>query len=217
MKERKNVMAAVIAAHPDDETIWAGGTVLNHSDWHWTIVSLCRGDDVDRAPKFIRATQQLGAASAIGDLDDGPEQLPLSEADVQQMVLSLLPRTDFDLILTHSPHGEYTRHRRHEEAGTAVGSLWEKGLIKAKEIWMFAYEDGGTGGKDDLPKAIQTAHLISSLPEDIWRRKYIIITNTYGFAPGTYEANIVMREEAFWCFQSPAELREWLKTERRTQ
>ena len=214
MEKRRPVTAAVIVAHPDDETIWAGGTVLAHPDWHWTVVSLCRGSDRDRAPKFNHAVQQLGGVSAIGDLDDGPEQVPLSEVEVQQMVLSLLPETHFDLILTHSPHGEYTRHRRHEEVGTAVAVLWEKELIKAKEVWMFAYADDGKGGKDDLPKAIKAAHLISYLPEDIWRRKYIIITDTYGFAPESYEANIVMGKEAFWCFQSPVEFREWLETER---
>ena len=215
MKKRKHVTAAVIVAHPDDETIWAGGTVLNHSDWHWTIVSLCRGSDPDRAPKFTRAVQQLGGVSEIGDLDDGPEQQPQSEGDVQQAVLSLLPEKHFDIILTHSPHGEYTRHRRHEETGAAVASLWEKGLVEAKEVWMFAYEDSGRGGKQDLPKAIKKAHLISDLSEDTWRRKYNIITNIYGFAPETYEANIVMREEAFWCFKSPTEFQEWLKTVRR--
>ena len=214
MKKKKPVTAAIIVAHPDDETIWAGGTVLAHPDWHWTVISLCRGSDKDRAPKFNHAVQQLGGVSAIGDLDDGPEQVPLSVFEVQQMVLSLLPETHFDLILTHSPHGEYTRHRRHEEIGTAVAALWEKELIKAKEVWMFAYADEGNGGRDDLPKAIKAAHLISYLPENIWRRKYIIITDTYGFAPESYEANIVMREEAFWCFQSPIEFREWLETER---
>ena len=213
--KRKNVTAAVIVAHPDDETIWAGGTVLKHPDWHWTIVSLCRASDADRAPKFARAVQQLGGVSEIGDLDDGPEQLPQSEGDVQQLVLSLLPGKHFDFVLTHSPLGEYTRHRRHEETGAAVASLWEQGLIKAKEVWMFAYRDGGKGGKQDLPKAIKTAHLISNLPEGVWRRKYNIITDTYGFAPETYEANIVMREEAFWCFKSPVEFQKWLKTVRR--
>jgi LmbE family N-acetylglucosaminyl deacetylase len=215
MEKRKHVAAVVIVAHPDDETLWAGGTVLNHPDWHWTILSLCRGSDTDRAPRFIRAVQQLGGVSGIGDLDDGPEQLPLSEADVEQTVLSILPEARFDLILTHSPYGEYTRHRRHEETGTAVASLWEKGLIRARELWMFAYEDSGKGGKDDPPKAIKTAHLISRLPKEILRRKYAIVTETYGFAPGTYEADIVAREEAFWCFQSHDKYQEWLKAERR--
>jgi len=215
MEKRKYFTVAMIVAHPDDETLWAGGTVLIHSDWHWTIVSICRGSDTDRAPKFIRAVQQLGGVSEIGDLDDGPEQLPLTEADVQQMVLSLLPEKHFDLIITHSPHGEYTRHRRHEETGTAVAMLWEKELIKAKEVWMFAYEDGGKGGKQDRPRAIKAAHRKSYLPEDIWQRKRTIVTDIYGFAPGTYEADIVMREEAFWCFQSPVEFHEWLKAERK--
>ena len=147
----------------------------------------------------------------IGDLDDGPEQLPLPEADVRKRVLSLLPERHFDLIVTHSPYGEYTRHRRHEETGKAVAVLWEKGLIDASEIWMFAYEDGGKGGRHDPPKAIKTAHLTTRLPEDTWRSKLQIIKEIYGFAAGTFEADIVMREEAFWRFQSHAEFRRWLK------
>ena len=25
----------MIVAHPDDETLWAGGTILKHPEWHW--------------------------------------------------------------------------------------------------------------------------------------------------------------------------------------
>jgi LmbE family N-acetylglucosaminyl deacetylase len=209
---RKPFTAAVIVAHPDDETIWAGGTVLMNSDWQWIFVSLCRGNDPDRAPKFIQAVNQLGGIGWIGDLDDGSEQLPLDEVIVQRTILSLLPNKDFDLVLTHSPHGEYTRHRRHEECGKAVSVLWENGLIKANKLWMFAYEDSGKGGKDDLPQAIKTAHKKDQLHEDVCMRKRRIITDVYGFAPETYEAKIVMKEEAFWCFDSPADFQEWLKT-----
>ena len=209
---RKPQIAAVIVAHPDDETIWAGGTVLMNSDWNWIIVSLCRGKDPDRAPSFTKAVQQLGGIGWIGDLDDGSEQLPLDDARVQQMILSLLSNRDFDLVLTHSPHGEYTRHRRHEECSKAVFKLWEDGLIRTNKLCMFAYGDSGKGGKDDLPQAIKTAHKIDQLPEDVLMRKRRIITDIYGFAPETYEAKIVMREEAFWCFNSPAHFQEWLKT-----
>ena len=34
--------AAVIVAHPDDETLWAGGTILMHPETKWTIIALCR-------------------------------------------------------------------------------------------------------------------------------------------------------------------------------
>ncbi len=217
MEKKEAIRAVVVVAHPDDETLWAGGTLLMHPDWQWTVVSLCRLSDPDRRPRFLRAIQELGAAGAMGDLDDGPEQSPLPETEVQQVLLSLLPPVPFDLVLTHSPYGEYTQHRRHEETGKAVISLWEKGQVKAHEVWILAYADSGKGGKDDPPRAIKTAHLVIQLPEEIWQRKYYIITNIYGFEPETYESSIVLREEAFWCFRSPVESREWLRTRRREQ
>ena len=111
---------AVIVAHPDDETLWAGGTILSHPSWSWYIVTLCRAGDPDRAPKFFRVLQVLGATGKMADLDDGPDQNPLDESEVQATILSLLPPQHFDLVITHSPTGEYTRHRRHEEIGTQV-------------------------------------------------------------------------------------------------
>lgn len=217
MDKEQSVRAAVVVAHPDDETLWSGGTVRMHPDWQWTVVSLCRATDPDRAPRFLRAVQELGGMGKIGNLDDGPEQLPLDETEVQQILLSLLPSEHFDFVLTHSPYGEYTRHRRHEETSQAVVALWEKGLIGADEVWMFAYEDRGKGGKHDLPRAINTAHLLVHLPENIWQEKYNTITDIYSFSPESYEARITPREEAFWCFHSPAEFQKWLSTERRKQ
>ena len=96
MKKKQSVTAALVVAHPDDETLWAGGTVLMHPDWQWTVVSLCRGGDRDRAPRFLQAVCKLGGTGKMGDLADGPEQSPLPEKQVQRMVLSLLPQEHFD-------------------------------------------------------------------------------------------------------------------------
>src|ERR1700743_3445691 len=134
---------AIIVAHPDDETLWAGGTILSHPEWACSIISLCRKNDADRAPKFEIVSKILGAESRMGDLDDGPEQTPLSSNEVQQAILQLLPFFEFDLIITHSIYGEYTRHRRHEEIGRAVIDLWHTGKLKTTELFVFAYEDGG--------------------------------------------------------------------------
>lgn len=213
--KRDMLIGCVIVAHPDDETIWAGGTLLMHPEWQWTVISLCRASDLERAAKFQQAVERLGVSGIMADLDDGPQQVPLPEYVIQQTVLSLLPYSQFDLVLTHSPFGEYTRHRRHEETGVAVGKLWRDRDIHSQEMWMFAYEDTGKGGKGDVPTPIAMAHQKLALPEHIWRQKSQIITGIYGFTSESYEAEIVQREEAFWCFANPAEYERWLKSRRR--
>ena len=74
MSEKRSVSAAVIVAHPDDETIWAGGTLLLHPDWQLTVVSLCRGDDSDQVPRFLLVVEEFKAEAIIGNLDDRPDQ-----------------------------------------------------------------------------------------------------------------------------------------------
>ena len=191
--------AAVIVAHPDDETLWSGGTILMHPEIRWTIITLCRKSDAERSLRFQEALKYFNATGAMGDLDDGPEQRPLPERKIQQTILSLLPFGKFDLIITHSLWGEYTRHLRHEETAKAVLAMRESGDLSAREIWMFAYEDGG--GKY-LPRAVRGADQFTKLTDGIWQKKYDIITNIYGFGPESFEAKTTPREESFWYFKS---------------
>ncbi len=188
---------AVIVAHPDDETLWAGGTMLMHPEISWTVVTLCRASDPDRASRFFRAIENLNSGGAMGGLDDGPEQSPLSERQVQAAIKSLLPPKKLDLIITHGLWGEYTRHKRHEETGKAVLAMRKTGDLSAGQLWTFAYEDGA--GKY-LPRAVRDADLRVRLPEGIWQKKYEIITEVYGFGSDSFEAKTTPREEAFWCF-----------------
>ncbi len=205
--------AVVIVAHPDDETLWAGGLILSHPDYNWYIASLCRKSDPDRSPKFIHALQTFAARGAIGDLDDGPRQIPLPDEDVQRTLLELLPDIPYDLVVTHSPNGEYTRHRRHEEVSRAVMVLWQAGAISTKELWLFAYEDGNG---HHLPRAIESAHHFEAYSEATWLEKYRIITEVYGFGPQSWEARATPPNEAFWRFETLAALQAWTEELRET-
>jgi LmbE family N-acetylglucosaminyl deacetylase len=205
--QKKTKNAVVIVAHPDDEILWAGGMILMHPDWKWTIAVLCRASDPDRSVKFNSVIKELGANGKMADLDDSPEQSPIDGLDVQKAIISLLPKKHFDVVITHSPFGEYTRHIRHEEVNRAVIVLWENGNIKSNEIRLFAYEDGGNSY---LPRPINNAHNMIKLPDTIWQKKYSIITQLYGFGPESFEAKIAPKEEAFWCFRSVDEFYKWL-------
>jgi len=191
--------AAVVVAHPDDETLWCGGYILAHPEYDWRVVTLCRASDPDRAPKFRRVLEQLGALGEMADLDDGPDQVQLPIEQVQGTIVNLLVGNSYSLILTHGPRGEYTRHRRHEECCRSVVELWRSGSIATNRLWLFAYEDGGHAY---LPRVRDDADRRDMLAENLWLEKRRLITDVYGYGPEGWEARATPREEGFWCFDS---------------
>jgi LmbE family N-acetylglucosaminyl deacetylase len=198
---------AVLVAHPDDETLWAGGTLLMQTGWAPFVTTLCRASDADRAPKFQRVLRELSARGKMADLDDGPEQAPLADEQVEQALLEQLPTRQFERILTHCPTGEYTRHLRHEEVARGVLRLWLACKLSAPELWLFAYEDGGG---EYLPRPVASADITVELPFEIWQRKLNLVTDSYGFASDSWEARVTPRREAFFRVKNRVEASAWL-------
>jgi LmbE family N-acetylglucosaminyl deacetylase len=199
---------ALIVAHPDDETLWAGGMILSHPSWNWFALSLCRGSDMDRSSRFYKALKILKSDGIMGDMDDGPEQNKLDEKVIEKTILDLLPPKHFDLIITHDPSGEYTRHLRHEEVSRAVINLWKSGKVSTNDLWTFAYEDNN---KAYFPKAEEEGTFFRALLNRIWLRKYAIITETYGFEKSSWEAQTTPKIESFRQFTDPLDAHKWLK------
>ena len=206
MLEKAKVV--VLVAHPDDETLWAGGTLLMHGGWTTFVGTLCRAGDEDRASKFVRVLDRLGAKGNMADMDDGPSQVPLGTEPVRATLRSLVPNEHFDLIMTHGPKGEYTRHLRHEEVSRSVLEMWACGEIQSQELWLFAYDDDA--GRR-LPLAEEKADVLVNLPDEVWAIKRRLLTEIYGFVPDSWEVRTTPRREAYWRLVAPDDAWAWIE------
>lgn len=191
--------ALMIVAHPDDEVIWAGGLILKNPDWSWTIISLCRADDPDRAPKFEKACKILNSKPIIADLDDESGE-PLKQTIIKEKILSEIQGKKFDKVFTHGKNGEYG-HIRHLDIHKAVTSLFKNKRLAAKELWYFDYvhgkEKSGHDNKTIIPIPNKNGDLIVELTNKEHKKKLSIVTDIYGYVPPIIETQACAKQEAF--------------------
>jgi len=200
-KEIEKINALVIVSHPDDETIWMGGTILNHPDWNWTIISLCRKNDTDRAPKFQRVCKALNHYSTpiISDLDDENLQ-PLSIVEVKRKILYLTPKKIYDVIYTHGKNGEYGQIR-HKETQDAVVQLVDEKYIDCGELKFFSYIKSTLRPPVNPELYIHVANPIANeyikISSEIFKRKQSLVKDMYGFDERGFEVMCSGQSEAF--------------------
>ena len=186
--------AAIIVAHPDDEIIWAGGFVLQHRDWDWCVLALCRADDPDRAPKFRRVCELIGVDGAISDLDDSNPLQPIDpHSEIGGRVLERLGGREWDLVLTHGPNGEYG-HERHRQTHQVVAALVECGELRTERLWTFAYEAASPAG--DCHPAPWADFTVDLSPEQLAEKRHIV-RDEYGYTANGFEVRACISPEAF--------------------
>jgi hypothetical protein len=183
----------VIVAHPDDETIWMGGTILKNLDkWDLTIISLCRKNDKDRNPKFKKVCELLNAKCFISNLDDSENGYykKISEQEIIKHIQKFADK-DYDLIFTHGKNGEYG-HIRHIEIHNTVEKMIKRGILCCKQIFFFAYVRKGKYCAVD-----PNANKFIKLNDSQTLRKWGIIKKIYGFKRESFEFKSTNKKESF--------------------
>ena len=188
--------AIAIVAHPDDETIWLSGLLAKKKNWEWTIFSLCRASDPDRAPKFFKVCRHYGAQGLMADMEDeGRLSLAESEPVVEKLIKKYISGRGFDYIFTHGKNGEYG-HVRHKAVYLAVKNLLTSGYFNNAKV--FCFNCIKTGSKP-LVRMIGAADsdLIIKLTKREYMRKRKVMTDIYGFTPDGIDTNYCTNPEAF--------------------
>lgn len=188
------VNAITIVAHPDDETIWMGGKILREKNWNWIVLSLCRKNDSDRAPKFFRVCRELNAKGFISDLEDEhPEQDLPSLDEVVKRIEPIVHDKVFDFVFTHGENGEYG-HKRHKDVHKAVIEMQKKGLLELKSLFCFDYN------RVEQPFMCvpnQSAQEKLELTDEEYRKKQRLIHEVYGFKKDIFEYLSCAKVETF--------------------
>ena len=186
----------VIVAHPDDETIWMGGTLIR-SKLKETIICLCRKNDKDRAPKFEKACKILGAEGHIFDLDDFEKGYykKISKQDVIKKILSITKKKKYDYLYTHGENGEY-KHIRHIQIHEGVKEMLKKELLFAKEVFFFSYLKRKNNFQGYAIYNSNAYKLIKLNRNELSMKKNII-KNIYGYKKRGFEEKSSGKIESF--------------------
>ena len=198
MKTEDLKSVAIIVSHPDEETLWAGGTILSHPLWNCFVVCLSKANDPELAPRFYNALKVLKAEGVMGNLDEIADYKSINEKELERSIVQLLPNTRFDLIITHNSVGENPNNQQHEAVNKTVIKLWEDGIIAADELWTFA---NGEENMEHYTKPIEEPEVQQELSKHIWSRKYNIITRIFGYNEKSWQARTTPSTETFWKYK----------------
>lgn len=165
----KNINALLLVAHPDDETIFCGGTMLIYPNCKWTVISIT--DDgrsiVFKAAmeSFIKLGVNIVSYKTL-DQENVDQGAKLPDLDKEKIIWEKVVREQNfspDITLTHNEAGEYG-HGAHLLLSAVADSLFSN-------VWKFIYPIHKQPYKQRIKKV--------ELSGEILKKKTEIFNNSY--------------------------------------
>jgi len=163
-----NGKIAMVVAHPDDEVLWGGGLLARLKGIDIYCCSIPRRDP-ERAFNFFKVAKYFGHNAFL---------LPFEETEPSSNLtnLELLDLSEYDVVITHNPEGEYG-HIHHVDVHEHVKNNF------SGDVYYFGYGDGDLilsltdSELDGKKKALALYDNLS--PFDNGKKKYEALLDRY--------------------------------------
>ncbi len=151
----------MIVAHPDDETIWGGGHLLQDKG-RYLVVCITAGTDPVRDEELRKAmaicdAQYLRLGFPDLDANNKQDRWKTIGIDIRATLSNIMTAKTWKTIVTHNPRGEYG-HRHHKMTSRFVTSIFKR-KIRHGDLYYF-----GVYYKPRHRKKLDRHH---PLPDDI--------------------------------------------------
>jgi len=174
----------VLVAHPDDETIFSGGTMLCYPNWNWTVICSTWAKDSQRYSEFQKAMdffKRLGvnivSYDSLENIDNGGRAL--TDKEMVQWENSVKNRGfSSDIILTHNVAGDYG-HEEHKAINQISHKLFNN-------VWEFICPGATNLGSQPYKSKKETINL----NQEMIKKKVELFNHCYISQQGNWQNDL---------------------------
>lgn len=200
--------ALLIVAHPDDETIFAGGLVLSSQNTKWTIICCIDESCQKRKNEFFCACRFF--EQYTGNIVEPVFLAIKPQHNRSNMYLQLCKALkvyakEYDIVFSHNRQGEYG----HEDHKLVHHSVIES--IHNPNIWLFISPGSKNVNQDELRSQLPNGNMTLDLSSEIITMKKEVFCKCHKSQAALYGyesisgqlLNTDLKETLYWYFESP--------------